>query len=58
MTDPHLPNKIATCTTVEELDALVRAFAERGEVFPAECKADEIRKRQLLETKRQRGAKR
>lgn len=58
MTDPHLPRKIATCTTVEELDALVAAFRERGEKFPAECRADEIRKRQQFEPNRHEGAKR
>ena len=36
--DPYLPRKIATCTTVEELDALVAAFGERGDTFPAECR--------------------
>lgn len=50
--DPHLPRKIATCTSVEELDALVAAFKERGEVFPAECRGDVIRKQQELEARR------
>jgi hypothetical protein len=50
--DPHLPRKIATCTTVEELDALVAAFRERGEVFPAECRGDMLRRQVELEARR------
>lgn len=47
--DPHLPRKIATCTSVEELDALVAAFRERGETFPAECRADVLKRQRELE---------
>ena len=57
MTDPHLPRKIATCTSVEELDALVAAFRERGETFPAECRGDVLRRQQQLERQRHQGAK-
>lgn len=52
MTDPHLPRKIATCTSVEELDALVAAFKERGEVFPAECRGDVLERQRQLEAQR------
>lgn len=56
--DPHLPRKIATCASVEELDALVAAFRERGEVFPAECRGDVLRRQRQLERTRHQGAKR
>jgi hypothetical protein len=52
VTDPHLPRKIATCTSVEELDALVAAFKERGEVFPAELRGDVLERQRQLEAQR------
>lgn len=58
MTDQYLPRKIATCTTVEELDALVAAFAERGETFPAECRPDVLRKQRDFEQRRLKNERR
>jgi hypothetical protein len=58
MVDPHLPRKIATCTSARELDALVAAFRERGETFPAECRGDVLRRQVELERTRHHGAKR
>lgn len=49
MSDPYLPRKIATCTSLAELDALVAAFKERGEVFPAECRGDVLKRQRELE---------
>ena len=33
-TDPHLIDKIGTCPTVEELDAMREAIRARGETLP------------------------
>lgn len=57
MADPHLPRKIATCTSVEELDALIAAFRERGETFPAECRGDVLRRQRELQRRRQGNAR-
>jgi hypothetical protein len=58
VSDPHLPRKIATCTSVEELDALVAAFKARGEVFPTDCRGDVLRRQKQLEQQRTNRAKR
>jgi len=33
-TDPHMIDKIGTCPTVEELDAMREAIRARGETLP------------------------